>query len=331
VPVVWHGEWSSPSAVTVDGETIVIFGDGYGWLHGFALPEKSEDGEPVILEELWTMDLNPRLYRFDEQGREHIYSMDRRLIHKYPLGWLEDHEKWIMPPEEWAIYEGKGETRDSYFGLPLDEVKFKRPHRREVPGPGKENGPAELIAMPVVIDNLVYLGIGRDYTYSRGPVPEGREYVSERKRPRRFTEKGRFMCLEFDDVKKAPRVRWEDRDIAHTQCNASVYNGLVYVADLGGFLNCWDAETGEVVYKIDVGASVRERSQMVVDGKVYVANDVNEFRVYTTGPEPELLAESEVKHWISTPCADDGVIVFTAERDVFAYGEPEKTEQENEE
>ncbi len=322
VPVVWHGEWSSPSAVTVNGETIVIFGDGYGLLHGFALPEKSGDGVPVILEELWTMDLNPREYRFDEQGREHPYSLDIRLIYKYPLGWLRDPDKWILPPEDWASYKGKVEGETSYQDLPLDKVNFKNRRKSDKPGPGKHNGPAELIAMPVVVKNRVYLAIGRDYTYSGGNVPENRKVESSRSR--RFTEKGRFMCLEFEDAKKVPKVLWEDRDLAHTQSNASVHEGLVYVVDFGGFLNCWNADTGEVVYKKDIGASVRERSQIVSDGKIFVANDLNDFMVFRAGPEPELIAKSEVKHWISTPCPADGVIVFTTDRRVFAYRSTEK-------
>ena len=327
VPIVWHGEWSSPSAVTVDGETIVIFGDGYGMLHGFALPEPSGNEEPAILEELWQFDLNPREYRYEERGREHPYSLDTRLIHKYPLDWLKDTEKWIAPPEEWAEYRESGEDLKSYKDLPLDEVKFRWRNAPELEGPGKDDGPSELIAMPVVVGNRVYLGIGRDYNYSGGNVPEGREYVDERGRPRKFGL-GRFMCLEFDDVKQAPRLVWEDSDLGHVQANASVHNGLVYVSDLAGFLNCWDAETGEVVYKADVGASVRERSQMVTDGKIYVANDVHELRVLKAGRKPELLATNEMKRHMATPCPADGVLVLATPRQVFAYGKPNRTEEE---
>jgi hypothetical protein len=181
--------------------------------------------------------------------------------------------------------------------------------------------------MPVVVGNRVYLGIGRDYNYSGGNVPEGREYVDERGRPRKFGL-GRFMCLEFDDVRQPPKLVWEDRHVAHVQANASVHNGLVYVSDLGGFLNCWDAETGEVVYKADVGASVRERSQMVTDGKVYVANDVHELRVLKAGREPDLLATNEIKRHMATPCPADGVLVLATPRQVFAYGKPNSTKEE---
>jgi outer membrane protein assembly factor BamB len=319
VPIVWHGEWSSPSAVTVDGETIVIFGDGYGMLHGFALPRAGEDGEPVVLEELWTFDLNPPEYRYDDQGREHPYALDTRLLYKYPLDWIKDEEKWFTPPEEWAEYRADDDYVKSYKDMPLDRVKFRSRRAPELAGPTKANGPAELIAMPVVVGNLVYLGIGRDYAYSMGDRPAEREYLDERNTPRKFGL-GRFMCLEFDDVKKPPRIRWEDRDIAHTQSNASVYKGLVYVSDLGGFLNCWDAGTGEVMYKADVGASVRERSQLVADDKVYVCNDARAMHVFKAMPEPVRLPVSRLPNMCSTPSAHDGVLVFATARRVFAYG-----------
>jgi outer membrane protein assembly factor BamB len=131
------------------------------------------------------------------------------------------------------------------------------------------------------------------------------------------------MCLEFDDVKQPPRVRWEDRDVGRTQSNASVKDGLVYVSDFAGFLNCWDAETGEVIYKFDIGASVKERSQLITDGKIYVSNDRNELYVITEGREPELISTTRFrKHLATVEVADNLLLAVTAQAAYLYHAMP---------
>ncbi len=285
VPVVWHGEWSSPTLLEVNGEKCVLFGDGYGLLHGLAVPTPSPDGEPVTLEEYWVWDMNPPEWRGDEQGRRHPYKLDERLEFKYPPSWHQDETKWIQLEE-----------RDPLI-----------------------DGPSELIAMPVVVGNRVYVGIGRDWNYAGGVFPKHRDVSPAGGRGFRRFGGGRFMCLEFDDVKNPPRVRWEDRDVGRTQSNASVKDGLVYVSDFAGFLNCWDADTGEVVYKYDIRASVKERSQLVTDGKIYVSNDRNELLVIKAGREPELLGEHRFRHHIATVEVADNLLLAVTAGEAFLY------------
>jgi outer membrane protein assembly factor BamB len=303
VPIVFHGEWSSPSLVEVNGEKMVIFGDGYGVLHGFAIPEKSEDGEPVILEELWTFDLNPHEFRYDEQGRMHPYTLDGRLAYKYPLGWFEDEETWI------PLIDETGRWR---LGL--------------------EGGPSELIGAPTIVGNRAYLGLGRDYNYDHGDVPAERGLNASEVRHRAFG-KGRFMCLEWDDIRNPPRVRWEDRDVARLQACASVHDGLVYIVDNAGFLNCWDADTGEVIYKHDLGSTMRERSQIVADGKIYVGDDRSRLQILTAGRDVELLDMYKLKNHMATIEPTDGHLLVATGSDLiyFATDPPAKEDESAEE
>ncbi len=287
VPLVYHGAWSSPALLEVNGEKSIIYADGYGVLHGFAFPEApAEGGEPVTLEELWSFDLNPHEYRYNEEGLRHPYTFHvGQLDYKYPLSWPKG-EEWVQFPD-----------------LPIN--------RLALPG-----GPSELIAVPCVVGNRVYLGIGRDHNYDHGQIPEERgvEHPGSRK-----FGLGRFLCLEFDDIRGGPRVAWEDRDVARMQSSASVYEGLVYVTDNAGFLNCWDAETGEVMYKADVGTKMHERSQIVADGKIYFGDDRGFIQIWKTGPEPVLLDKSlrVGGHPATVEAIDGGLIIATA-RDVLA-------------
>ena len=72
---VYHGQWGSLAAGDVDGETQVFWGDGYGFMHGFAIPEIPEGytGEPLDLERLWWADGNPHHYRYADDGTELEY------------------------------------------------------------------------------------------------------------------------------------------------------------------------------------------------------------------------------------------------------------------
>jgi outer membrane protein assembly factor BamB len=93
-----------------------------------------------------------------------------------------------------------------------------------------------------------------------------------------------------------------------------VKDGLVYVSDFAGFLNCWDAETGEVIYKFDIGASVKERSQLITDGKIYISNDRNELYVITEGREPELISKTRFrKHLATVEVANNLLLAVTAQ------------------
>jgi len=291
VPIIFHGEWSSPALLEVNGEKAVIFGDGYGMLRGYELPTPSANGETVMLNQMWEFDLNLPENRVID-GRMHPYTLDDSLKYKYPLGWPDDEEVWH----------------------PIDRSQLGAYH--QVRGGSIPGGPSEIIAVPVVINNLVYIGLGGDGFYDYGEIPEDRDV--ENRRGRKFGP-GRFMCLEFSSVAKPPTVKWDDQNVARMQSSASYYKGLVYAADNAGFLNCWDADTGEVIYRYDLGEAVLERSQMIADDKVFISDNKGYLHIISTGKEPEELDAYRLKHHAATVEATDGMIVIATGRHVTAY------------
>jgi outer membrane protein assembly factor BamB len=297
VPIVFHGEWSSPSLMDVEGEKVVVFPDGYGVLHGLGIPDPDQDDElPVTIEEYWTYDLIPPEHRYLEDGREIVYTLDGRLKYKYPEGYYTDPERFFMFNGE----EVAPPTTDHYRGL---DPKLARMSDGDHP---TVTGPCEIISMPTIVDNRIYVGIGRDrhYGLSRG--------------------QGRFVCLEMTNVRQAPRLVWEDREIPRTQSTASVADGLVYIADGKGMLNCYEADTGSVVYRYDLESkNIKERSQMLVDGKIYICTDQRDMKVLRAGREPELLASSKLREHTATIEAVDGLVLLSAARKLALYGDPE--------
>jgi len=289
VPIIFHGAWSSPALLEVGGEAAVIYGDGYGMIHGFGIPEPSPDGEPVILETLWSFDPNLHEERYDELGRRHPYTKDQRLAYKYPVHWPDDEEKWI--PIETNTWGGAA-----------------------LPG-----GPSEIIAIPAVVENRVYVGLGGDHFYDFGKIPAERNPKGNL-RGRKFGP-GRFLCLEFDSIYEAPRIRWEDRDIGRTQASASVVDGLVYVTDNAGYINCYDAMTGEVFYRYDLGAAALERSQFVADGKIYASDNNGFLHILKAGREPVLLDKHRLRGHAATVEATNGAIVVATGREVMLFSD----------
>lgn len=259
IPRVFHGQWSSPSTGVVGGRRLVFWGDGYGFLHAFALPDTDGAEEVVDLQVAWSLDCNPRRYRYDDEGNERPY--------------------------------------------PLHDTK----KRWETPGVGI--GPGEVIATPVFHEGRVYVALGRDRAYSR----EHEEIYN-----------GTLLCIDPAEVDDAgrPRVVWRSEELHRTQSTVSIADGLLYVADMGGLMNCFDVRSGEKLWQQDLGARVECRSQLVADGKVYIGTDRSEFYVLRAGREPAVLFQTKLRDHVATPGAVDGVLFVAGPRGVTAYRGP---------
>jgi outer membrane protein assembly factor BamB len=300
VPIVFHGEWSSPSLLEIDGEKAVIFPDGYGVLHALAVPEPSQDGQPVTLQEYWSFDLNPTEWRYRPDGREIVYTVDKRLAYKYPQGYYSQTDKYYM------YTEGNTPAKDEDHWTGFDPSIKRLADGRDP----TVQGPCEIISMPAIHQGRIYIGLGRDRAYGLAHAT------------------GRFVCLQLDNVRQKPKVLWEDRQIGRTQSTASVADGLVYIADGKGNLNCYDAQTGKVHYRYPLGKrGIKERSQMLVDGKIYCCNARREMKVLQAGPEPKLLAESRLPGAAATIEAVDGKILIATERELLLYGQKTRAEK----
>jgi hypothetical protein len=302
VPIIFHGEWSSPSLIEVDGKKAIVFPDGYGVLHCLAMPEANADGSPVILKEYWTLDLNPKEYRYLDDGREIVYTLDKRIDYKYPEDYYTNTDKYYMYDAEPAPEDAPAYKKNQGFS------------NKGIADGGHETiiGPCEVISMPAVVGNRIYVGIGRDGAYGLSRA------------------KGRFVCIEVEDVEKEPKILWEDREIGRTQCTASIHDGLVYVADGHGQLNCYEADTGEVVYRLDLDSKgIKERSQIIVDDKIYLCTQKKMMKVFKTGRTPSLLAESRLREECATIDATDGKIVVVTPREVYMYSSKDAGDAES--
>ncbi len=246
---IFHGQWCSFSKGELDGRDLFFWGDGFGILHAFERPRISRDGKIQIMEPVWSLDCNPKDYRYDAEGRE--------------------------------------------IGFPT-HGKNERPK--------KAIGPCHIIGTPVFHDKLLYLAIGRDRAYSGKSHTPGEG-------------NGRILCI---DPSK-PEILWDNRDLGRTQSTLSIWNGLIYVADMSRYMHCFDQLTGEKIWDYDLKQLVECQSQLLADNKLYVSNRKGEFFILQAGNEAKLLSECRPGGHIATPTAVDGILYLCTQKDVTAY------------
>jgi len=104
-----------------------------------------------------------------------------------------------------------------------------------------------------------------------------------------------------------------------------VYRGYLYTNENNGLLVCYDAATGELVYRARIGGTggAYSASPIAADGRLYFTTEEGETFVVEAGPEYRLLAKNRVEGIVlSTPAASDGLVVIRALERVYGIANP---------
>ena len=160
----------------------------------------------------------------------------------------------------------------------------------------------EIIATAVVYEDRVYVGVGQD--------PEHGEGV------------GNFWCvdatLEGDVTEKGKVWHRGGNDFHRTISTVAISDGVVYAADLSGFLYALDAKTGQHYWTHDLLAAVWG-SPFVADGRVYIGDEDGDVAILKAGKVKQVIAEPNMGVAVySTPVARDGVIYVLGRNRLFA-------------
>lgn len=151
------------------------------------------------------------------------------------------------------------------------------------------------VATPVFLEDTVYIAAGRD--------------------PEASLRAGVLWAVDAggsDDVTASgARWRFEDPDFGRAIATVSVDDGVVYAADLNGFLFALDADTGEKLWVYDALAPFWS-SPLVADGKVYAADTEGDVAVLSHGRTLEVLAEIAMPRPVYTSPSTDGSVVYLA-------------------
>ena len=170
-------------------------------------------------------------------------------------------------------------------------------------GPGSTRN--NLLAMPVIRGDMVYIAVGED--------PEHGEGI------------GHLWALrpkgEGDLTAKA--VVWHrDGEAFHRSLSTvAIQDGLLFTADFSGYVYCLDAATGQLYWTYNSYGSIWG-STLVADGKVYVGNEDGDVAVLRAGKKLEVLAKMNMGSAVySTPVAKDGILYITSRSKLFALAE----------
>ena len=112
-------------------------------------------------------------------------------------------------------------------------------------------GRSEIIGTPVILDNRVYVAIGRDPEHGRG--------------------RGALHCIDATgagDITRSGKI-WTYQGLDRTLATVSVGGGLVYILDVAGRVHCLDQATGTCYWVLETKAECWG-STLLADGKVYV-------------------------------------------------------------
>ncbi|HET6374121.1 MAG TPA: PQQ-binding-like beta-propeller repeat protein [Candidatus Polarisedimenticolia bacterium] len=166
-------------------------------------------------------------------------------------------------------------------------------------GSGTRN---EIIATPVIWEDKVYVAVGQDPEHGEGI---GHLWAIDATKDGDVTETGKV---------------WHrgNKDFHRTISTVAISDGLLYAADLSGFLYCLDARTGEHFWTHDLAAAVWG-SPFVADGRVYIGDEDGDVTVLRAGKKKELIGEMNMGNAVyTTPVAKDGVLYIVSRSKIFA-------------
>ncbi len=172
-----------------------------------------------------------------------------------------------------------------------------------------------LVSTPVIYQDRVYIGVGQDPEHGEGV---GHFYAIDATKRGDISETGKIWHLSEADL--------GDSEAFHrTISTAAIADGIVYIADLSGFLYALDADTGEHYWTYDAFAAVWG-SAYVADGKVYLGDEDGDLAILKAGKgtdgQPEVLGEINMGSSVyTTPVARDGVLYVMSRNTVFALEE----------
>ena len=159
-----------------------------------------------------------------------------------------------------------------------------------------------IISTPVIQNDKVYLCVGQDPEHGEGG---GHLYAIDGTKRGDITRSGRVWHVGGDDFHRS-------------LSSAAVADGLLYLADLSGYLYCFDANTGKQRWKYDTFSAIWG-SPYVVDGKVMLGTEDGDVIVMEHSPTMKKIGVYDMGNSVyTTPVVANGVLYITNRRALFA-------------
>lgn len=181
------------------------------------------------------------------------------------------------------------------------------------PHTGKElwqlTGNAEVtVATPVIGDDLFYFTSGYPPIRPIYAVKPGGS--------------GDISLAEGEDANAF--VAWSHRNGGTYMPTPIVYDGFLYTCANNGLITCYDAKTGEQVYRQRLGGGRTggvTASPVAADGRIYFTSEDGQVYVVSAGANYQLLATNDVGEvCLATPAICGSMFYVRGRNHVFAFG-----------
>jgi outer membrane protein assembly factor BamB len=164
----------------------------------------------------------------------------------------------------------------------------------------KREGPSNIYGMPVFLDGKLYVAGGGDIFWGKNEAW--------------------LKCIDVTktgDITRTAQV-WSYPVEKHVLATAAVFNGLVFVSDIGRKMHCVEAATGKPLWTHDIKGD-SWASPYVADGKVYLGTRAGSFYVWAATREKQVLMEADWKMPMSaTATAANGVLYVATMQNLYA-------------
>jgi outer membrane protein assembly factor BamB len=292
---------------------------------------------------------------FGSQGL-YCYDLDGKLLWTKDLGYL-DAGAFDVPEIQWGfgsspiIYEDKAivlcDVNNQSFITALDLETGKdiwHTLRDENPTWGTPTVHKSEDRMQVIVNGYKHIGgyevdTGKAIWWMHGggdipcPTPvvsNGLVFITNahgRMRPIyaiRLEAEGDISLAK--DEKSNRYIPWFYPRRGAYQPTPLVLDDLLYVADNGGILTCYVAETGEEMYRNPIGGEISSysASPVAVDGKLYFSDEYGNIHIVKAGPTYEHLAVNKMDEiCMASPAISGKTLFIRARRNLYAISKKE--------
>ena len=191
-----------------------------------------------------------------------------------------------------------------------------------------------IVATPVIWENKLYHrhGTGSPTTATARAICGASTSPSSRKTRTRICRPSTTTSIRKPRSTRIPawfgitaapsrpsRKVWDASSFSDARVSTvAIHDGLLYAAELAGYLNCFDARTGKKHWEFDLKANTWS-SPLYADGKVYMGTDDGSMFVFPHGKERKKPTKIDMSDaLLSPPTAVNGVLYVSNGSNLFA-------------
>jgi len=166
----------------------------------------------------------------------------------------------------------------------------------------RSTSPSNIKGMPVFHQNRVYVAVGGDIWWGKN--------------------RAWLKCIDATRTGDITHdgTLWSYPLNRHCCTTPAVYNGLVFLGDLGRTLHCLDAKTGRPHWIHETSGEIWA-STLIADGKVFVGTSRREFLILAADKTKRLIASIDLDDAVyGTPVAANGILYVSTMTTLYAVG-----------